>query len=71
MRYLVGLYGTTVLIAAIYFGIWGDYAYKGFFNNLGRAVVWPAIAFPSFGSLLTGLIWVVVIGGLLLFARSK
>ena len=71
MKYLIGLYGATVLIAAIYFDIWGEYASRGFFSNLGRAVVWPAIAFPSFGRLLTGLIWVTVIGGVLLFARSK
>lgn len=71
MRYLIGLYGATVLIAAIYFDIWGQYAYKGFFANLGRAVVWPAIMFPSFGKLLSGLIWMAVIGGVLVLNRRR
>lgn len=39
MKYLAGLYGVTVLLAAIYFDIWGQYAYRSFFFNLGRALV--------------------------------
>ncbi|MCC4598236.1 hypothetical protein NRY95_02615 [Xanthomonas campestris pv. phormiicola] len=61
MKYLVGIYGATVLIAAICFDIWGQYAYKGFFYNLGQALVWPAVVFPSFGKLLSGVIWLLVI----------
>ncbi|EIM03315.1 MAG: hypothetical protein ABS82_03885 [Rhodanobacter sp. SCN 67-45] len=69
MKYLAGLYGVTVLLAAIYFDIWGQYAYRSFFFNLGRALVWPAIAFPTVGTILSGLIWLLVIGAVLVFVR--
>lgn len=69
MKYLVGIYVATVLIAAICFDIWGQYAYKGFFYNLGRAFVWPAIVFPSVGAALGGLVLMFVIGAVLLFGR--
>ncbi|NHF65972.1 hypothetical protein [Xanthomonas hortorum] len=71
MKYLIGLYGASVLIAAICFANWGHYAYKGFAYNLGRALVWPAIVFPAFGGLLSGLIWLVVIGGVLILVRRR
>ena len=71
MRYLVGLYGVTVLLAVTYFEIWGQTAHRSFFANLGRAVVWPAIMFPSFGKLLSGLIWLAVIIALLLLVRRQ
>ena len=61
MKYLIGLYGATVLIAMICFNFWGQYAFKGFAYNLGRAVLWPTVAFPSFGALLGGLVLIVVL----------
>ena len=61
MKYVIGLYGATVLIAMIYFNFWGQYAFKGFAYNLGRSVFWPAVAFPSFGALLGGLVLIVVL----------
>ena len=61
MKYLIGLYGATVLIAMIYFNFWGQFAFKGFAYNLGRAVLWPTVAFPSFGALLGGLVLIVVL----------
>ncbi|MFL3627291.1 hypothetical protein ABFU27_17245 [Xanthomonas campestris pv. raphani] len=54
MKYLIGLYGASVVVAAICFANWGQYAYKGFAYNLGRALVWPAIVFPSFGGFSAG-----------------
>jgi hypothetical protein len=71
MKYLIGLYGVTVLIAAIYFDIWGRYAYKGFFYNLGQGLIWPAVVFPSVGKMIGGLIWIVVIFCLLVFVRRR
>lgn len=65
MKYVIGLYGATVLISAICFNFWGQYAFKGFAYNLGRAVVWPAVVFPSFGALLGGLFCLLVIVTLL------
>lgn len=71
MKYLIGLYGATVLIAAICFDIWGRYAYKGFFYNLGQGLVWPAVVFPSLGKAASGLIWLVIIVGLLALAKRR
>lgn len=71
MRYLIGLYGVTVLIAAVCFDIWGRYAYKGFFFNLGQGLIWPAVVFPSLGKLIGGLIWLVVIVGVLALANRR
>lgn len=61
MKYVIGLYGATVLIAMIYFNFWGQYAFKGFAYNLGRAVLWPTVAFPSFGALLGALVLIAVL----------
>lgn len=71
MKYLIGLYGATVLIAAVCFNIWGQYAYKSFFFNLGRGLVWPAIVFPTIGTILSGLIWLLVIGAVLVLVRRQ
>ena len=71
MKYLIGLYGVTVLIAAICFNFWGQYAYKGFFYNFGQGLVWPAVVFHSVGKALGGLIMLVVIGGLLAFGNRR
>lgn len=71
MKYLVGLYGASVFIAAICFANWGQYAYKGFFYNVGRALVWPAIVFPSFGGIVTAMMWLVVIVAILLLVRKQ
>jgi len=32
--------------------MWGRYAYKGFFYNLGQGLIWPAVVFPSLGKLI-------------------
>lgn len=71
MKYLVGLYGVTVLIAAICFDFWGQYAYKSFFFNLGRALVWPAIVIPSIGTIVSGVIWLLVSGAVLVLVRRR
>lgn len=71
MKYLVGIYATTVIVAALCFSMWGQFAYKGFAYNLGRAFVWPAVVFPSFGSFLSGIIWLVVIVAILVLVRRK
>ena len=70
MKYLIGLYGVTVLIAAICFDIWGRYAYKGFFYNLGQGLIWPAVVFPSVGKMIGGVVWIVVIFCLLVGLQS-
>lgn len=71
MRYLIGLYGVTVLIATVCFYIWGRYSYKGFFFNLSHGLVWPAVVFPSFGRLIGGLVWLVVIVGILALVKGR
>lgn len=71
MKYLAGLYGASVLVAAICFANWGQYAYKGFAYNVGRALVWPAIVFPTFGAIVSGLMWLLVIVAILLLVRRQ
>lgn len=71
MRHLMGLYAVTVLIATFCFKFWGQFAYKGFFANLGRGLIWPAIVFPSVGKVLGALLLIVVIGGVLAFGRRQ
>lgn len=71
MKYVIGLYGATVVIAAICFNFWGQYAFRGFAYNLGRAAVWPAVVFPTIGTILSGLIWLLVIGAVLVLVRRQ
>lgn len=71
MKYLVGMYSVTVLIAVGYFEIWGVHAHDSFFANLGRAAVWPAVMFPVLGRIVGGLVWVVVIVAILLLVRRR
>ena len=71
MKHVIGLYGATVLIAVICFNFWGQYAFRGFAYNLGLAVVWPAVVFPSFGALLGGLFCLVVIVALLTLKSGR
>ena len=61
MKGLLGLYGATVVVACVYFNIWGMYAYKGFAYNLGRSLFWPAAAFPVLGKIVGGILVVLMV----------
>ena len=63
-RFFIGGYFAIAMISWLYLSNWGDFAFKGAAYNLGRALVWPVIAFPAFGQLVGALL----IGGLVLFS---
>jgi len=71
MKLIAGLYLFTILPAWIYLANWGQFAYKGMAYNLGRSLIWPAIAFPSVGGLISGLMWLLVIVAVLLFVKRQ
>jgi hypothetical protein len=51
------IFSIYILLAvgtAVYGSIWGDFNYKGVAYNIGRALVWPFIWFPTLGRLLVG-----------------
>ena len=58
---LIAAYLFIAIIFAIYGTYLGDHAAAGFFHNLGRGLVWPAIIFPSLGAFIGSIIMVVVI----------
>lgn len=63
-------YFTIAVLFAIYSSNWGPYHYKGFFFNLGRSLVWPAVMFPVLGNILGAIILVVVIILILAFVQA-
>lgn len=68
-RVVLSVYVLLIFVFAIYGNWWGTYAYKGFFFNLGRSLIWPVILFPSVGKAI-GLLVVLVVVGLLTFGRK-
>lgn len=68
-RKILGVYLLLVCVFALYGNWWGDYAYRGFGYNLGRALIWPAIVVPGLGNVIGGVVLLLVIGWLILFKR--
>ena len=66
MKALAWIYVALIAVFAIYGTMWGDYAFRGFGYNLGRALIWPTILFPSLGKLLGGIVLLAVIAALTL-----
>lgn len=56
MKTIIWIYVALIFVFALYGTWWGDMAYKGFAANLGRAVVWPVILFPSLGAAIGGVL---------------
>lgn len=68
-RAIAGIYGVLVIVFALYGSWFGANSHKGFWYNLGGAMVWPVTFFPSLGELIT---IVVVLGFLgLVLMRKK
>ena len=44
-RIAIVIYVLLIFAFAIYGNWWGDFAYKGFAFNFGRALIWPALMF--------------------------
>jgi hypothetical protein len=64
----IGAYAVIGLLFALYGTWWGDYAFKGFMYNVGRAIVWPAQIFPQIGALMT---IIIVVGVVILLSLRK
>lgn len=71
MKLFFKIYGATVVIALIYLETFSRYSHHGFAANLGKAVVWPAVMFPSLGRLIGGVVTVVLIVAFLLLSRRR
>jgi hypothetical protein len=61
-NFLILFYVAMIVVFSIYGANWGDYAYKGFFYNLGMALVWPAIIFPSIGKAIGTIVILGLVG---------
>ncbi|AYU95621.1 MULTISPECIES: hypothetical protein [Enterobacter] len=73
-RFIISIYCVLTLITAIYQVVWGTQAWRGLAYAIGQGLVWPAVWFPSLGSIIGGLIWIIIIVFLLilgLFMRKS
>mgnify|MGYP001180964185 FL=1 len=70
-KYLIGGYATIALLFAIYGTLFGAHSHQGFAANLGRAVVWPAILFPSFGAFIGGIVMLLVVVAILVLVPRR
>lgn len=68
-KILILFYVAMIVIFAIYGANWGDYAYKGFAYNLGMALVWPAVIFPSIGKAIGTMVILGLVGYFTFFKK--
>lgn len=66
MKTLGWIYVCLIVVFALYGTWWGDQAYRGFAYNLGAALVWPAILFPSIGKVISGIVIIAFVAALTL-----
>ena len=66
---LISGYLGISLLFALYGWLLGPFSHKGLAYNLGRAIFWPTIMFPSLGGVLTAVILVGVIAVILLLRK--
>ena len=66
MKTLGWIYVVLIFVFALYGTWWGDHAYRGFAYNLGAALVWPAILFPSIGKVIGGIVIIAFVAALTL-----
>ncbi|EPF4548790.1 hypothetical protein ACSSQJ_004814 [Klebsiella aerogenes] len=59
--FIISIYCVLALITAIYQAVWGTQAWRGLAYAIGQGLVWPAVWFPSLGSIIGGLIWIIII----------
>ena len=72
--FIISIYCVLALITTIYQAVWGTQAWRGLAYAIGQGLVWPAVWFPSLGSIIGGLIWIIIIVFLLilgLFMRKS
>lgn len=68
---LIGGYAAIAFLFAIYGTLFGAHSHQGFAYNLGRAIVWPATMFPSFGAFIGGLVMLLVVGAILVLVPRR
>ena len=68
---IISTYIGIAILVGLYEWFFGASKYAGFFYNMGRGFVWPTIMFPALGQIIGGIIWFVVIVGILIFANKK
>lgn len=68
---VAAVYVVLGLLTAIYLNFWGEHSYRGFAYQLGQGLFWPAIWFPSFGKIITGILILMVICAVMLFGKSR
>ena len=51
-RFIISIYCVLALITAIYQAVWGLMAWPAY--AIGQGLVWPAVWFPSLGSIIGG-----------------
>jgi hypothetical protein len=71
VKVFVRIYAVIAVASWIYLSIWGASSGRGWAFNLGSAVVWPAVIFPSVGKAIGGIVIVAVVVGVLFFAKKK
>ena len=62
---IIAIYAVVGLMFGLQQWLWGDMAYKGLMYNMGRGLVWPVLMFPAFGSVVAGIIILLVIAAVL------
>jgi hypothetical protein len=70
-RKILGVYVLLVFVFALYGNWWGDYAYRGFGYNLGRALLWPTNFIPGLGQAIGLFVLLAVIAFLTLKRKSR
>lgn len=68
---LASLYIFLAVATTLYGSIWGDYNYRGFAYNLGRGLVWPCVWFPTLGTIVGGIITLLVVGYIALSSSRR
>lgn len=71
MKTFIRIYAVIAVLFWIYLSIWSAHSGRGWAFNLGSAVVWPAVIFPSLGAAIGGIVIVAVVIGVLLFVKNK
>lgn len=65
-RLILVAYVALIVVFATYGAWWGDYAFKGFWFNFGRALIWPVTFLPSLGELIAAVLLIGTVGALTL-----
>lgn len=66
---IINAYFVIGLLFALYEWKFGMYSYKGFFYNLGKGLIWPAVLFPSLGHIIGGVIILLFVVFVVVFVR--